>query len=98
MRFTISIFPSLSTIDDIANVIMVHATNERYVLITALCCSPPVAAAPLKLGQYNQRNTVPIEFVKKEIIIKERQSTFKIKTLKHVSVTLHQPYISDVVS
>jgi hypothetical protein len=43
MRLTISIFPSLSTIDDIANVIMVHATNERYVLITALCCSPPVA-------------------------------------------------------
>jgi hypothetical protein len=38
------------------------------------------------------------EFVKKEIVIKERQSTFKIKTLKHVSVTLHQPYISDVVS
>jgi hypothetical protein len=69
-------------------------TNERYVLITALCCSPPVAAAPLKLGQYNQRNTVPIEFVKKEIVIKERQSTLKIKTLKHVSVTLHQPYIT----
>lgn len=87
MQLTISIFPSLSTIDDMANVIMVHATNERYVLMTALYCSPPVAAPPLKLGQYNHRNTVPMEFITKEIVIKERKSSFKIKTSNYVLIT-----------
>ena len=57
---TIENLPFLSTTCDIANVMMVHAHSERYVLTMALCCSSPEAAPPLKLGQNIQRNTVPV--------------------------------------
>jgi hypothetical protein len=57
---TMSNFFSLLTIDDTANTVTQHAARERYVLITARCWSSPSTNAELKLGQNNQRNTVPI--------------------------------------
>jgi len=53
-------FFSLLTIDDIANAVTQQAVRERYVLITARCWSSPSTNAELKLGQNNQRNTVPV--------------------------------------
>lgn len=58
-QLTISNFPRLSMSDETMNVQTAQVRRERYVLMTARCCWSPSTAPPLKLGQYNQRNTVP---------------------------------------
>lgn len=50
----------LSITLDKAKAVIAEAAMEYKVLVTALCAiGVPAARAPLKLGQYSQRNSVP---------------------------------------
>ena len=59
LALTMSNRPFFSSMAERAKVTSAQAASERYVLMTARCCSSPLVAPPLKLGQYTHRNTVP---------------------------------------
>lgn len=60
----------LSVREETAKVMRTQEARERYVLIIARACCSGVPATPeLKLGQYNQRNTVPVKHDSSQYII-----------------------------
>ena len=40
---------------------IVQAARDKYVLMNARCLSSPSRPPPLKLGQYNHKNMVPVK-------------------------------------
>lgn len=52
-----------------ANVVTQQEARDKYVFITALCWPSPVSSTALKLGQNNQRNTVPKKIIQLRLLL-----------------------------